>query len=308
MANLTLLDSSKNMQDPKEAYINYTYAMSTPLFGLIPWEAAPTGTKKWKVVDELAYTSDSEAYRKFEADYTATKVHTLPFSKNVVIAGGAVRFDRQLKNLAPQEIAIQNRAQIQAIGYNTTRGIFEGAGGDYIYGIKEYIDNESLFNTQSMNCGTASTGALLTTDLMDEFMTMWNLQAGKSFMFVSQKVALMLGKLARGTVSGNQNINYVPSEYGIMPQHYNGVPYIVLKDGKGSDILSTTDGDGASSTIYGVTFGEENFTGFQQGMVEQFEMKDKTSVQGFDLDWLINVAPQSRKCMARMLYVKEGLS
>jgi len=135
---------------------------------------------------------------------------------------------------------------------------------------------------------------------------------GRTYLYMNQTPYLRLQKIARGQASTTdfltQNINYTETDFGKFAGFYAGIPCIVLKDGAGVDMLSNTKGDGSSTTVYGVTYGPENFTGFEDESIKFHEMKEISVMEAFDLEWGIGTAPQSKRCVAKLQYVANSVT
>ncbi len=311
--NVSLLDAAKNMKDSPEKGVIMTYALSSHVLMHMPIEES-NGRKTWKLINDLAYDSSSAAYRNIGSQFTATKTPVQPIAANVKIAGGRVQLDRVLKELSPAEIPIQRRGQIAAQARQLTIDIFEGGGGSAIYGIDNWITNEPVFSGQSMDMGSVSSCGLITEDGMDEFVSLLNTQPGQSFIYCNDAPARRIKKLGRGSgyigTAGayTYNVNYRPEEFGTFAGMYDNIPIIKMVDGKGTDMLSNTKGDGACTTVYGVTYGTDNYTGFQKGGMKVHEMDEISVLEAFDNEWLVNAVPQSVRCIARMRYVTNGVA
>lgn len=307
--NVTLLEVAKNMPDTKEKGIIMTYATSYHPLATMPFETVPGGTKKWKVVNDLSYSDSSYAYRNLEAEHQTTKTPTQIFNANVKIAGGRVKLDRLLKTLSPGDVPIQREGQIASYARQVTIDIFEGAGGSALYGITNLIDNQPLFSNQAVSGGTASTGALLTEDMMDAFLAKINRIPGQTFLYMNDAPYRRLRKLARGNIATTgYNVQYTPEQFGYFAGFYDEVPCIVLKDGKGTDLLSNTTGDGSSTTIYAVTYGQDNVMGFQAKPIEVIPMNEISVLEAFDIEHPMNFACQSVRCIAKLQYIKNAVA
>jgi hypothetical protein len=103
-------------------------------------------------------------------------------------------------------------------------------------------------------------------------------------------------------------VNYRPEEFGTFAGQYDEIPVITMKDGKGTDMLSNTEGDGTCTTVYAVTYGPDNYTGFQKGPMKVIDMKEVSVNEAFDVEWLMNAVPQSVRCIARMRYVSNAVA
>jgi hypothetical protein len=307
--NISLLDVAKNMSPSRETGIIMTYALSSHVTMSLPIVTVPGGIKKWKIQNDLAYSTSATAVRNLGSDFTATKTPVQPFSANIKIYGGKVRLDRMLKELAPEDINVQRKGQIAAHARQFTIDFFEGAGGSAMYGINNYITNEPTFSaTQSVDAGDVSAGAVITLDMLDELLSKHNVVPGKTYMYMNDAPQRRIKKLSRGNVSGDYNVNYRPEEFGMFTGRYDNVPIITLKDGKGTDMLSNTEGDGSSTTVYVVTYGEDNVQGFQSGSMKVHDLRDKTVLEDFDIEHGVNFAPQAVRCISRLRYVKNAVS
>ena len=311
--NVSLLDVAKNMPESREAGVILTYATSSHPLMVMPVETQSSGVKKWKLANDLPYSDSASAYRNLEAEYTATKTPVQPMAANFKIAGGRVKLDRVLKGLSPADSNIQRVGQIQAQARQLTKDIFEGAGGSFLWGITNQIASIPVYSGQSMDCGTVSAGAVITEDKLDELISLVNVVPGQTYIYCNDAPTRRIKKLSRGqgtVASGSYfyNINYRPEELGTFIGMYDGIPIITLKDGKGTDLLSNAEGDGSSTTVYIVTYGPENFTGFQVKPMTAYELKEISVFEAFDIEWLIGTAMQSVKCAARMRYVKNAVA
>ena len=312
LGNVSLLDAAKNMTDSKDKGIIWTYALSNHVLMHMPIEES-NGRKVWKLVNDLAHDTSATNYRNLGAEYTVTKTPVQPIAANVKITGGRVTLDRALKTLSPSEVPIQKKGQLIANARQLAIDVFEGAGGSAIYGIDNWITNEPVFSGQSMSMGTASSCGLITEDGMDEFTGLLNLIPGQSFIYCNDAPARRIKKLGRGQYTGAAgsyayNINYRPEEFGTFAGMYDNIPIITMKDGKGTDMLSNTEGDGTCTTVYGVTYGPDNYTGFQSGSMQVIDMKEISVNEAFDVEWYMNAVPQSVRCVARMRYVTNGVA
>lgn len=309
---VTLLDIAKNMPDSFAKGVILTYATTTQPLMVMPTPTEPTGIHKWKMVNQLAYSTSSSAYRKLDAEFNNTKTPTEPYSANIKIAGGRVKIDRVNKRMSPADTEIQRIGQVQSQAYVLTKDIFEGTGGDYLWGISGQMDEVPYLSNQTVNMGTTSAGAILTLDAMDEFVSKLNQQPGSSYIYMNDTPYRLLQKLSRGQAGASdlitQNLNYDPSQFGIWAGTYAGIPIIRTVDGAGDDWLSNTQGDGSSTTVYGVTYGPENFTGFQENPMSVMELKEISVQEAFDLEWTPGTAAKSRRCVARLRYVSNSLT
>ena len=305
----TLIEISKTMPEGMDKGIIETYALAYHPLMAMPMQSAIGGIFKWNIEDTLPHTTGFT--RAVNADFTATFGKKQPFNATAKIYGGKVQIDRYLAAVDPSQVAYDRIGQVKAKAYGATKDIFEGAGGNSMLGANHYFDNVEIFNTQTVNAGTASIGAVVTTDMMDELISKVNVVPGRTYIYTTDAVERRLMKLSRGAnVSGDTSyqMRYSKNEWGYWQGDYAGIPIISLKDGKGANLLSATQGDGSSSTVYCITYGDEMFTGFQLGGNVALDLKDGTNYNYFVIEHYMGVAPCAIRCMARLRYVSDAIA
>ena len=311
MADLTLMDVWKNMKDSPEKGAIWTYALENHVTRNIPTPTEPTGVMSWSIFHDHPYSTSAAGTRGIGDEFTATKTPVQPFKSNFKIYGGRVQQDRILKLLAPGETSIQKGGQLRAAANIFMKDVFEGAGGKYIYGIQGYIDTVPLFANQVVYAGTISTPGLLTQDILDEAVALHNVQPGRTFMYMNNAPLRRVHKISRGmggtTAFEGQAIRYAPGEFGQNVAYYGDIQLVGTVDGKGTDILSNTAGDGVGTTVYIVTYGEENFTAFQLKDIYTVGMQGVSVTEAFDLEWPVGTAARSQKCITMIKYVKNAI-
>lgn len=307
MAAVTLLEQAKTMTEPKAAGIVGTYASAYHPMTVMPLKPAPTGVYKWNLENELPYTTGG--VRNYNGTWTRTYGKNTPMSSTTKIYGGSFQIDRQLAKINPDGVSDQKAKQIKADARVFTKDVFEGAGGTAIWGIDHYIDNVAQFANQGSNVGTSTTAAVLLTDHLDKLLSLIDRRAGMTFIYCTDTIGLRIRKLSRGNnVTSDIGFanRFTPMQWGFFDGVYDGVPVIVLKDGKGADLLTKTRATSADgSHVYAVTYGEDAFTGFQVNGMEVVPLKDDTVYDFFDFEWPVGTAAESIRSIARLNFVKE---
>lgn len=305
---VNLTDVARSIKDEKQQAIVGTYATSYQPMAVLPLLNQPSGVHSWNL--EVGLPNTTGGARNYNGTYTASKTRIASFAVNSSIYGGQVKIDRMFAKINPSQVPLEKAAQIKAMAYNFTKDVFEGAGGTYLRGIKDYLDNESIFSAQTSDIGTASGGTALVTDHLDKLLSLINFIPGRTYFYMTDNVGLRARKIARGnSASGDTayNLNYSKDEWGYFSGSYGGVPIVVLKDGKGNNLLSTDEGDGSSSSVYAVTYGVDNFTGFQVGNPEVIAANDSSVYNYFDLEHGVGTAVKSIRSIARLRYVAESV-
>jgi len=311
MAALSLLESAKTMPAGPERGIIQTYASSYHPLSVMPIQDAPTGVSAWSVEDQLPHTSGG--FRNVNGSWTSTVSQITPYSETAKIAGGRVQVDRFIETTNPTRVAAEKAAQIKAMALLWTKGMFQGQGGTYLKGIDYWIDNVPAYASQNVDAGTASAGALLQTDHLDKLLNKVNAIPGSTFIYMFDQVGLRARKLARGSLVGTSgtdafyNIQFSPEQWGYFAGRYDDYPIIVLKDGKGKDILDPISGsDDSSCSVYAVTYGVDQFSGFQVKPPTVIPLTQADVYNYFDLEWYAWCAPLAIRSIARLRYVENA--
>lgn len=306
---VTLLESAKTMPIGVPRGVVMTYALAYQPMTVLPLLPEPSGVHNWNLEMELPYTTGG--VRNINGSWTASRSSVSAYTDTFKIYGGEVKIDRAIAETNPAKVPQERESQIKAQARQFTKDMFEGTGGSSLRGIKDWIDNDPSFSTQSSNVGTASTGALLTTDHLDKLLSMGNIEIGRSFIYCTDNIGLRVRKLSRGnSVSGDTAYanRFTPEQWGYFAGMYADVPVIVLKDGKGSNLLSATQGDGSSSSVYLVTYGENMFTGYQVSPMKVISLTQADVYNYFDVEWYVGAVPKSIRSIARLQYVIDSVS
>ena len=312
---LTLMEAVKQMPASRETGIIGTYAKANQALmhaSLIPSDMYHI----WKVED----TKATSAARDVNADHTASNGTVQPFSAQLKIYGGKIQVDEYIADLAASSVAFNIESQIKSLGTKTGVDLFEGAGGTSMKGIRSYLQTDAIYSSQTVESGATTVPVIITIDMIDELLSRIDIIPGRTFLYMNQKPALLLKKLNRGNNSSGYNVVYDPAEIGRFDYVYQGVPIMVMKDGKNADLLSITETDksgGASnsSSIYAVTWGPDMCTlvgnGSLVGGVPMPKITTANAGTNYEytrLNWYVNIAPKAIGSVARLRYVKNATS
>ncbi len=302
---MTLLESCKTMPVSQPRGIIQTYASTYHPLTAMGMISEPSGTHNWDLEYELPYTTGGT--RLINGSWTATRSAISPYTSTCKIYGGEVKIDRALVKTNPGKVPQEKTSQIKAKARCFVIDMFTGTGGAQLRGIKDVLDNEKAFANQTENVGTASAGSVLLTDHLDKLLSLVSI-SNSTYIYCSQNMALRASKLNRGTnVSGDigYQTRYSKEEWGFFSANYNGVPIVPLVDGKGTDLLPITDGDGSSTTLYAVTYGDDMFTGFQVSAPDVYNNTQADVYNYFDMEHLVGTAAKAIKSVARLRYVSD---
>lgn len=322
---VTLLEAAKLMEPSRKAGVVETYASAYQPMSVAP--VINTGGKStytWTVEDDLAHTSGGK--RNVGSDFDATQGNVKPYESEVKIYGGKIKVDEYITDHSPASVAFQEASQIRAMAREFTVDLFEGSGGSSLRGARDWLLYDGAFSNQEIDAGSSANGDLLTMSMMDELVS--KVSRNNPYIYMRDLVARRLKVLARGlsATDTSQRLNYTPDQFGMWSWRYDGIPIIVLLDGKGTDLLSTTEIDGynggtnsTTSSVYAIDYGMEAASLFSSGAggsvgangvpLPKLEMHgDGTNYKYERMTWYVGFVPHTIRCLARIRYVKNALS
>jgi hypothetical protein len=300
MAAVTLLESAKQLDNTRQKAALQIYASEyhpTSVMGFVPAESG--GVLSWTVEDTLG----SAGGRAIGTDFTPSNGTFKPYKAVQGIYGGKVQIDRAIRKTNPNIVPAMKANKIRGFAKQWVVDMFEGQGDTSLRGISHWITND--YTGQKID----ASGVTPTMALMDQLYDLVNVVEGKTFFYMGQKPFRSLNTLSRTNGSGQQNIVYAPGMFGARTPFYNNVPIVVMKDGKGNDILSTAETSagahtgGALTSIYAVSYGDGMFTGFQTDGMAFIDFADDTNFENFTMEHLAGVAPQVPRCVGRLFNV-----
>jgi hypothetical protein len=305
---LSLLEASKHLPEGPERAVIQLYASTYHPLQVLPVQDRPNGTMRWTVEDTL---DSNIGARAIGSDFTEGQGTVKPYASVTKAYGGKIKVDDKIVTEEPEAVAFYRAQQIRALARKATVDIFEGGAGTSLKGLRNWAIND--YTTQNVAAGTTSGGDVLTMAIMDSAFGYADVVPGSTFIYSNWLPFLRMSQLARTNGSGQQNIVYEKNDFGVLTPFYMGIPWIVLRDGKGTDMLSTVeDGDtltgGTACSVYIVTFGEEMVTGFQSAAPKVEGAQDATNFKTSRLDWYMGVAPVKTRSFVRVKNVKNAVS
>ena len=319
MANeLTLLEAAKLSDVSRKSGVIQLYAEAYQ-----PMQVAPvisTGGKAsygWSIEDSLAHTSGGK--RNVNADYTASSGRVKPYETDMKIYGGKLDIDRYIKKHFTESVKFQEENQIRSYAREFTVDAFEGAGGTSLRGFRDWF-SDPAYSGQQVSAGSTASGDLLTTPKVDELISKVDRIDGQTFFYCRDVVARRLRYISKGQQSNEQHMYYTKDEFGKWSWMYDGIPIVVLKDGKGTDLLSVTEIDGAGSqsntcSLYLITWAPEMAAFVSSDNTVQgvpvpnfFAMNDGTQSEYEVLEWYVSMVPHRPRCAGRVRYIKNSVS
>ena len=321
MAAITLLEAGKLMEPSRKAGVIQTYAEAYQ-----PMRVAPIintegkASYSWSVEDDLARNT-AASVRNVNADYTASQGDIKPYESDVKIYGGKIQVDDYIVDHSPASVTFQEQSQIRSHAKALTVDIFEGDGGTHLRGWRNWLLNDAAFSGQDIAAGTTASGDLLTTPMVDELEG--RVDRGPNLTFYCREiVARRLRVISKGQATGEQRMTYEKNEFGMWAEMYDGIPIVILQDGKGTDLLSVTEIDGASTnsdtcSLYLINWGIEAAALFSSSPVigangvplpKLKVQNDGSNYQYERLEWYIGNVPHTIRSIGRIKHIKNATS
>jgi hypothetical protein len=256
------------------------------------------------------------------ADFTAAEGNVKPFESQVKIYGGKIQVDTFIKDHSPASVAFQEQSQIRSFARQFTVDTFEGTGGTSLLGVQGWLGLAG-YTGQVISAGTSASGDVLTLDMMDEALSYID-RTPDTAIYCNQIIARRLKRIARGVGTDQtvQNMQYGMDEFGRWTPQYDGIPVVALQDGKGANMLATTEIDGAASqsntcSLYIVAWGPESATYFSSSSIigangvplpKLMKATDGTNYEYERLEWYVGFVPHRPRCIVRIKYLKNSAS
>lgn len=308
MAALTLSEAAKLLPDGREKAVITLYADTYQPLQALPIQARPSGIMRWALEDQL---DSNVGVRAIGSDFTAGTGSVKPYTSITKAYGGKIQVDDKIATEEPEAVNFYKAQQIRALAKKAVVDMFEGAGSTAWKGLRAWAQAD--YTSQDVTMGSTSGGVVVNMAKMDTLLSTLDVIPGQTFIYSNFTPFQVMATLARTNGSGQQNIQWQPPQFGALWATYAGIPWIVLRDGKGTDLFSTAETDtantgGSATSIYAVTYGEEMVTGFQSKAPTVLAPDDATNFKTSRLDWYAGIAPLRPRSFARLNNVKNALS
>jgi hypothetical protein len=320
MAELTLLEAGKLMEPSKKAGIIDIYARAYQ-----PMQVAPVistegkASYTWNDEDDLPYDG-SGGSRNVGADFTATAGNSKPYESDVKIYGGKIQVDEYIQDHSPASVQFQESGQIKAHAKKLTTDIFEGEGGTNLRGFRHWMLYDSAYQGQEVSAGVTDNGVLLDTTMVDELIEKVK-RGPDTYFYCTENTMLRLKYISKGQQSNEPRMVYEKNEFGMWAWAYDGIPVVVLKDGKNNNLLSTTEADSAgnnnsTTSLYIVSWGIENAALFSSSTIigengvplpKVLKQNDGTNYVYTRMTWYVGLTPHEPRSIGRVRYIKDAI-
>jgi hypothetical protein len=282
------------------------FAMDYIINALLPYIPTSGFDFPFTIIDQLPTVAPRDFNADFTSDFGKSSNYRAPW-KNY---GGKLEMDIALRKGNPDAAGEQLAAQVSSIAKQWAAHMIEGTGGVNLLGMNAFLT--SFWSGQIIDAGSSASGNVLTLAMLDDLLSKVD---NPSAIFCTDIVGRRITTLAR--TSTEHNINYVVDQFGQQVPAYGGVPIYRMKDGEtGTDILSTTEIDGASSqsntsSVYAIRFGEDGFHGFFPATGSAIDVREAysgTNAEIWHLDKNAGVVLKHRRAAARVRYVKQAVA
>ena len=302
---LTLLESSKLVQDPLKRGIISIFPRTSPVLERLPFFNVNGQAYKYNVEQTLP----GIAFRGINATYTESTGIVNPQVEALYILGGLSKVDRALvktqgnvNNLR----SVYDAMKAKAAALEYTKKFFKG---DNSTDPNEFDGIEKrLTGNQVIDAGSTSGGDALTLAKLDEALDAT--QGGADVIFCNKTVRRKISTLVR---AAGQAIETVNDAFGRQLTAYAGVPIGVVEEDKdGNLILPFTEdnpggGTAASTSLFCVRFGlAEYVSGLQAGSMDVLDQGLSGTFYQTLIEWICGLGVFHPKAAARLRGIKNA--
>jgi len=310
MAAVSLLEASKGQPTEQQRAIIQTYASSYHPLMMAPVVNQDKGiSRDWNI---NGYLPGKVGNRAPGSDFTSTKVLKVPMKEVYKIYGAKTEIDSYVAAAMPSEIPYQKEADILMTALLTTQHMFQGTGASNdMRGFRQMISDVSEYSGQNVASGATGGGDLPTLLKMDEFVDVVNV-TDQTFIYSSRINRRYISTLFRlHDTAGQQAISWAPDDTGKQIAYYNGIPWIVLHDGTGANVLSTVETatantGGTACSTYIVTWGETMAHLSQMGEITYKMAQDGTNLNATAFELYLATIAKIPRCIGRLSNVKNA--
>lgn len=265
---LTLLEAAKSGSDSLKTGVIQTIIQESPMIDQLPWMPFEGNA----LMHEVEETLPDVQFRDINSTYSQSFGTTSMYFWGVAILGGEVKVDNFLVNvtatrreLKAKQFALLAKSNAMRFDYEVFNGDGTGSG---FKGFKTLI-SEGFGQQFDHNTTTSTTGALITTDSLDQAIDLFRNQGGPQKILGNRTIRRQITKLARATVIGDSMVDWERDSFGKQMMSYDGIPYQILGDARNASgvivpALPFTETNGsatATASLYFVKYGPDDITG-----------------------------------------------
>lgn len=258
---LTLVEAGKLSQDPVQSAVIETFARSSEILRVMPFEDIAGNALKYNREGELP----GIAFRGINESFTESTGVINPQIESLVIGGGDLDVDRFI--IVTQGMGVRATHELMKVKALASAVSTKFIKGDSSDDPREFDGLQKRLTGNQIVAAGSGTGSALSLRKLDEAIDQ---VSNPTHIVVSKAVRRLLSAAARNSSVGGY-ITYQPDEFGRKVAYYNDLPLLVLEDADGSEILNFDEAaSGASSpanttSLYVCSFGPDRITGLQNG-------------------------------------------
>lgn len=294
---LSLAEAKKHSRNPQELAI-ITELSAGPLLSTMPFREVQGSGLFWKREEDLG----DVGFRTFNDTYDESYAEVRQYSEALKLFGADIRVDRAIVELeGPQARAYQIQSKVRAMRLAFEALVFNGdsnSNAAEFDGLSVRLPAASA-GTNSQVIANDSSAAALDLNKLDEAIDAVDAQGGQKYLLMSKSARRHLSAVARA--SGQ--IDITRSEFGGQQLVYGGLPVLeVDRDHRNVAIL---DSDPTDQSIYVVSFGNDHFTGLQNGgpQVRDLGEASDAPVLVTRVEWFCSTAIINGRSVARLTNV-----
>lgn len=301
---LTILEAAKTMEDPLQRAIVMTFAASSPILQVLPFENIQGSAIRYNVEHALP----GVGFRGINEAWTSDVGVVNPQFDPLVIAGGDLDVDRFITTTEGMDRrATETLGKAKALGLKYTQVFIKGDTGSNPRQFDGLQTRLVIGGDQVLDAGNTAGGAAVSLFKLNELRE--RVEDGDMFYFVmNERMWLRLSAAAR-TQSLSGILTRERDEFGRTVAFYDGTPILVLKrDNLDNEILPFTEaagsGDPTATSIYCCGVGDGAVHGIQSGPpdVRDLGELDTQPVMRTRVEWYTGLALRTARSAARLRF------
>lgn len=298
---LTLIEASKQVENPIQSGIIEHFARSTDVLMALPFENIKGNALRYNREESLP----GVGFRGVNEQYQESTGILNPVSEPLVIAGGDLDVDKFITETMGEQVKTTQE-------FMKTKALSLAWGRAFIKGDNE--SNPRVFDglqsrcvgSQLLTTGTNNDGQALSLSALDELIDQVETP---THLIMSKAMRRRLTQASRNTGVGGV-ITYTQDNWGRTVAQYNDLQILIAGDDNvGNGVLAFDEINPAAAapnpvtgSIYCVSFGTGMLTGIQSGPMRVTEMGElqEAPAQRTRIEWYSGIAVFHGKAAARL--------
>lgn len=302
---VTLIEAAKKGGDVLRAAVIETYARTSDILRVLPFEDIPGGALRYNQEEALP----GIGFRGVNEGYTESTGVLNPVVEPLTIAGGDLDVDKFIVKTQGTDVrTTQEMMKVKALAHRWSLAFVKGDST----GLSKEFDGlqTRIVGPQLIDNGASAGGDVLSISKLDEVIDQVE---DPTHLFMSRAMRRILTAAARNPAVGGY-ITYTKDEFGRPVTMYNDLP--ILIGDKLSDVYATlafneaNPGGGANvgTSIYVLSIGDGKLTGIQNGGmdVKDLDEIEAKPVLRTRVEWYSGLSIYHPRAVARLRGIKTG--